>query len=116
MIDFRVPPLGLSDGAVANGVKPSISLPGVSVCYSARLNRGSLLAPLGPNYIRAYPLFVMLFCVGMCFSIHCWQANSATPERGLNEIFLPRKSRKLFGIVLLNFIRSQRRICQEPVF
>jgi len=67
MIDFRVPPLGLSDGAVANGGKTSLSLPGVSVCYSARLNRGSLLAPLGPNYIRAYPLFVMLFCVGMCF-------------------------------------------------
>jgi len=90
----RVPPLGLSDGAGAIWVKTSIALPCVSACYSARLNWGFLLAAFGPNYIRAYPFIVVFFMKGMRFFIHCWQANSATQEGGLNEIFLPRKSRK----------------------
>ena len=53
-----MPPLGLSDGATTNGVKPLLSLPGVSACDSARVNGGFLLATLGPDYIRAHPQFV----------------------------------------------------------
>jgi len=73
-----VPPLGLPDGAAANGMKTSLSLPGVSACQSARLNRGFLLAALGPNCIRAYPL-LCCYSVWECdFLIHCWETKNTT--------------------------------------
>ena len=53
-----MPPLGLSDGAAADGVKPLLSVPCVSACDSDRWNWGFLLATLGPDYIRAHPQFV----------------------------------------------------------
>ena len=35
-----------------------------------------------------------VFCVGGAFPQHCWQANSGTGVRYLEEKFLPRKARK----------------------
>jgi len=87
-----VPPLGLSDGAAADGVKPLLSVPCVSACDSDRWNWGFLLATLGPDYIRAHPQFVW------------FQIFTTTKKHQSIELeFLIRRRQFLFPIQLIHF-------------